>query len=243
MQRQFVFPLVLAVFVVLSSPSAKAQKWVDQHERGDWGMRDRGGGPSVGSKPSSEGCTNQFLGQVAVCWPGSCTYKNETVTLDTPRDGPNPGDIFLCSTHDDDQYMQIGTFRIQSTPEFKWGSPAFIRFPKEFGSVPQVSMSFETAVGRDLWLPLTVAPQGITTKGFKPNLSRENVQYNNTDFGLVSEITEPLTVSWIAVGSRLLPGDRAGGIVSDNIESQARTIDSLRAQIMSLEEKLRKLEK
>jgi len=246
MQSNFVFPLLLVVgIIVLPSPAARAQKWIDQHEPGDWGGRDRGGGPLVDSKPSPDACTNQFLGQVAVCWiPGSCTYKNETVTLDTPRDGTNPGEVFLCSTHIDDQYVQVGTFTVQTTPAYLWSAPAFIRFPKEFGSVPQVSISVASAGSNKLWDHLTITPDGITTKGFKPKLSRAQLgSYYGGDTGTSYEPGDSLTFNWSAVGSRLLPGDRADGIVSGNIESQARMIDSLRAQIMSLEERLRKLEK
>ena len=175
--------------------------------------------------------------------PGSCTYKNETVTLDTPRDGINPGELFLCSTQDDDQYMQVGTFTVQTNPAYYWIAPTFIRFPKEFGSVPQVIISLASAGSNKLWDHLTITPDGITTKGFEPKLSRVQLGYYTSENGNVYEPGDALTLNWSAVCSRLLPGDRADGVISDNIESQARMINSLRAQIMSLEERLRKLEK
>jgi hypothetical protein len=106
---------------------------------------------------------------------------------------------------DNDTFTQVGSFQIQMTsngaqvPTFNWQGPSVVTFPLEFGSSPQVILSFGTVtpLGGGVRLPafLTITPQNITPTGFTPVISAQG-----------SANLAPVTINWVAVGSRLYKG-------------------------------------
>lgn len=100
---------------------------------------------------------------------------------------------------DTDTFTQVGSFQIKSTstggtyPTFNWQVPDSIAFPQEFGSIPDVVLSFATTLSSGH----AISPTKITATGFSPNFS-----------GPPYRIVPPpvVTVNWVAVGARLYQG-------------------------------------
>jgi hypothetical protein len=51
-------------------------------------------GRSSGDTPSAAKCDAQFAGRTAICWSGSCVYKNIPTT--SCKGGDNPGKMYTC---------------------------------------------------------------------------------------------------------------------------------------------------
>src|SRR5271165_224508 len=115
----------------------------------------------------------------------------------------------LCQTVRAQNYIvtQVGTVQGAlvsngaQPPTFNWQIPD-VTFPQEFGSIPNVIVSFssvfpvsEPTSSRGASF-VDIQATNITTKGFKPVISSpiEGIGLN----------THPLTVSWTAVGQLLL---------------------------------------
>jgi hypothetical protein len=96
--------LIVAHITSVLIVDAHAQTWMDTGRQGDWSGSDFS--CTAGSAiPSASLCNAGTRGRVAVCWRTRqvgecgnanmwCTYKD--ITLATPPNGNNPGQIWEC---------------------------------------------------------------------------------------------------------------------------------------------------